>query len=316
MFSDKNADGKIDITTTASTEVLQENHYYPFGMNMSGPWQDDAAARNNQYQYNGKELNEDFGLGLYDYGARWYDASLGRWWSPDPLAEKYRRWSGYNYGMDNPVRFIDPDGMQIIGSDGKPVTYETKDDGTIAWSNNADKSIIGIGNALLKTKRGTKSLEKMMSSKTEISLKLTSKALDGGVHGSTQLSKKTNEDGSAKSAKIVISTAKTGDRFDMASDEETINAVAVHESFHATDKEQIEKDDKQPNGFETERTPVDNEYEARIEYNMQYGGDPSKFKDYYEKENPQVSDKYGNIKPSYYGVDQNGKSRTKSRYEK
>jgi RHS repeat-associated protein len=113
MFTDKNADGKIDITTTASTEVLQENHYYPFGMNMSGPWQDDAAARNNQYLYNGKELNEDFGLGLYDYGARWYDASLGRWWSPDPLAEKYRRWSGYNYGVDNPVRFIDPDGMGV-----------------------------------------------------------------------------------------------------------------------------------------------------------------------------------------------------------
>lgn len=112
MFTDKNADGKIDITTTASTEVLQENHYYPFGMNMSGPWQDDAA-RNTPYQYNGKELNEDFGLGLSDYGARWYDAGLGRWWSADAMTEKYLDLSPYNYVMNNPLRFIDPDGNQV-----------------------------------------------------------------------------------------------------------------------------------------------------------------------------------------------------------
>jgi RHS repeat-associated protein len=68
----------------------------------------------NRYQYNGKEFNDDFGLNWNDYGARWYDASVGRWWSVDPLGEKFRRWSGYNYGVDNPVKFIDPNGMDII----------------------------------------------------------------------------------------------------------------------------------------------------------------------------------------------------------
>ena len=78
---------------------------------MNGPWMDDAAARDDQYKYNGKELNTDFGLGWYDYGARWYDATLGRWHVVDPMTSKYSSWSGYNYVMDNPTCLIDPDGM-------------------------------------------------------------------------------------------------------------------------------------------------------------------------------------------------------------
>jgi RHS repeat-associated protein len=92
----------------AAVTFLQELHYYPFGMLMEGLGA--VPVTNNGYKYNGKELNEDLGLNWSDYGARWYDAALGRWWSVDPLAEKFAIWSGYNYGVDNPVRFIDPDG--------------------------------------------------------------------------------------------------------------------------------------------------------------------------------------------------------------
>ncbi len=107
FFTDADNNGLIN-----KNDIIQESHYYAFGAAFDNyPW--GSTNIPNKYQYNGKELNEDFGLNLSDYGARWYDAALGRWLAPDPLAEQYRRWSPYNYGVNNPIRFIDPDGMQV-----------------------------------------------------------------------------------------------------------------------------------------------------------------------------------------------------------
>ncbi|AZA61301.1 DUF6443 domain-containing protein [Chryseobacterium indoltheticum] len=111
----------------SSIEVLEENNYYPFGLKHEG-YNGLAGNPSYQYKYNGKELQE---TGMYDYGARFYMPDIGRWGVVDPLAEQYRRNSTYNYAVNNPIRFIDPDGRGVTD-------FVGRGDGSIYWDKNAN----------------------------------------------------------------------------------------------------------------------------------------------------------------------------------
>lgn len=117
-------------TSDDTVKILEEKHYYPFGLQHKGYNQQRSGFRskalNNTivltpidpfvgstytYGFGGKEYDDSFDINTYDFGARNYDPALGRWMNVDPLADQMRRHSPYNFAFDNPVYWTDPDGM-------------------------------------------------------------------------------------------------------------------------------------------------------------------------------------------------------------
>lgn len=88
--------------------LVQENHYDPWGLNLAGI--EKRGVPDHLFQYNGKERQTELGLNWMDYGARMYDAQIGRWHVVDPMTDNAESWTPYNYVFNNPVRLTDPDG--------------------------------------------------------------------------------------------------------------------------------------------------------------------------------------------------------------
>ena len=106
-FADLDGDAVVD-----ETEILETNHYYPFGM-LHQP-SSIVTGSSNAYKYNGKELNTDFGLDWLAFEYRIYDASIGRFIEIDPIADQFYWVSVYNYAENEPIANIDFHGLQKV----------------------------------------------------------------------------------------------------------------------------------------------------------------------------------------------------------
>ena len=119
--------------TTATLKVIEENHYYPFGLKHTNYNSDkltyikreenlkigqliiapiliDDVRGEYNYKFQNKEWQDELGLNVYDFEARNYDPAIVRTLTQDPHAEKYYNWSPYSFIYNNPLLFIDPDG--------------------------------------------------------------------------------------------------------------------------------------------------------------------------------------------------------------
>jgi RHS repeat-associated protein len=99
--------------TVHETPIIQNEDYYPFGLTFNSYQR--VTAKENNYLYNGKELQDELKLNWLDFSARMYMPDIGRWWVKDPLSEFMMNSSPYQYGHNNPVNFNDPSGMMPEG---------------------------------------------------------------------------------------------------------------------------------------------------------------------------------------------------------
>ena len=102
--------------------MIEETHYYPFGLTMAGISSKAAGKLENKFKYNGKELEGEFDLNWTAMDFRGYDAQIGRFHSQDVLADLAPSMNPYRFGFNNPVFWSDPTGLYEYDRNGNIVS--------------------------------------------------------------------------------------------------------------------------------------------------------------------------------------------------
>lgn len=135
-YTDNNDSGSID----SGTEIVEESNYYPFGLKHKRHTSIFNSGAGNplaqKFGFGGKELSKELGLEWYDFGARNYNASLGRWMNLDPMAEIMENHSPFNYGFNNPNYYIDYDGRVARGLLDPYIIFNGKDNKIYIYDDN------------------------------------------------------------------------------------------------------------------------------------------------------------------------------------
>lgn len=116
-YADSDNNGVIN----ASTEIIEESNYYPFGLKHKG-YNNVTTSNGNstaqKFKYNSREFEQSLGLNVTEMDFRQYDNALGRFYNPDRLAEAAHSITPYRFGFNNPVYFSDPSGLWEDGNGG------------------------------------------------------------------------------------------------------------------------------------------------------------------------------------------------------
>ena len=238
------------------SEILQEDHYYPFGLTLGGL----GKTGNNPFKYNGKEEQDELNLGWVDYGARQYDAALARFTSIDPAADEYLDLSPYSYVANNPLLFIDPDGRNIVvgvqesDKDRKDeleqkfkdvvgnafrnrVSANVDENGKVAFSRNKDEN----GNELALTENEQEAFDALNDIATDQETTINHTLLDSDSEGSSGVLVGRFEDGALDLDDAAVfdkseNSLSTNSLGTNREDRITTASVLVHESTEQFEK--------------------------------------------------------------------------------
>jgi RHS repeat-associated protein len=190
-----------------SGPLLQESDTYAFGGGIDALESRSFGRAENKYGYNGKEKQPDLGLEWLDYGARMYDAQVGRWFTVDPKANKYFSWTPYNYVANNPIKLIDQDGKEWVDAKGNLI-YKNG-----AYTEYATGNQKRLGDELQRTKTGAEQFNRLINSPTKTQINFV--------------------DGKHPTDERAAASTKNGD-FDYYTDDKTKEVVAAEPAKEAT----------------------------------------------------------------------------------
>jgi RHS repeat-associated protein len=165
--------------------LLEENHYYPFGLIMNGISSKalSPGKPDNKRKYNGIEYEYSFDLNIGETFYRTHDPQLGRWWQVDPKPSESE--SPYAAMGNNPILNMDPLGDKFVGTDGKKVKLRRRKGQIVIKSKNASADLqkaIRLVNAS-GSKTAIKTVMKASRNSTKITVKIESRVIANDLYG-------------------------------------------------------------------------------------------------------------------------------------
>ena len=243
--------GSTSYITDAKANITQFDAYLPYGELLVD---EHSSSEEMPYKFNGKELDQE--TGLYYYGARYMNPVTSLWYGIDPLTEKYASVSGYVYCIGNPIKFIDPDGKKVYQGNMIVIYYEK---GKLTVSPKANENTKALFNGMMKTETGRKQLALLVNSPTKIHLIYSHRNTETKTTTTYAKTQQATADGSSIRLKnnrysstwakitffvdmIEKSTKEEGNANFGLSLEEALGAEASHESVHAADPVEVDRD--------------------------------------------------------------------------
>ncbi len=160
-YSDDNNNGSI-----ASSEIREENNYYPFGLKHKG-YNGGQSGRDHKFEFQGQEFNEDLDLNVHEFKYRMHDPAIGRFWQIDPLAEDYVYNGTYNFAENRVIDGVELEGLEWVDTNGNLVydPSQQNDDGTTGgFTENSTVDHRNLARSLRQTETGEAQFQTLVNS--------------------------------------------------------------------------------------------------------------------------------------------------------